>query len=872
MTIGIDSWLLHPISSLKRWHSSRLQQGLEILKYRYQIFRALLEDNHRAITLLTEIAAKLRSGTLSPNLGDKVSDLTDAVGEMIEKQEHLSSVGSEALLRRYQKITADIGKSLKAIPHVQNHDFCLGLNGIEPDMLQAVGGKAATLAALKRTGSFNVPDGFVITAPACRFFLENQGIMLSILSRIRPFLEKKQLPEKAEIEEIRQLILAASLPPSLIEAIGKTADPYFKRPQAARFAVRSSAISEDSNRHSFAGQYKTVLNVSTMEDLLQAVKTVIASSFSSRNISYRMHAGLDPLEFDLAVLCLEMVAAESSGTLFTRDPNKPDSEQMLISAVFGLGELAVSGSDNTDIYSPYRFGDKPSRSYIAAKQKRLVMQDTGGTVLEPLPADKKNLAVLSDQQQKELVQAGINIEKKFGVPQDIEWAINGKGKLIILQSRPFHLSARSKTASNYCLIRELLLQGGMASSRGEGVGRAHIVQRRDDLKKLPEGPVVLILHQSLPDAVEVLENVTAVVVDLGNPVDHLSCVAREYDIPMLTGTEHATRRIPGGEWIVVNANEGQIFRATEEETKHAMREHRRMPRIDREERIPQDPAARILYESIVPLHLTDAYGPTFSIQECRSLHDIIRYIHEKAVLAMFESGDELIELSGTTVRHLKSDVPFFVSMIDLGGGINEQTAKRRFVTAEDIKSVPFTALWRGVMTPGLHWGPPDGSMATAGVMSNWMTDHRAARPIGMPNYAIITRDYLNLNARMDFHFIMVDALGGLDARGNYIRFRFKGGGTTLTQRRRRILCIAAILENNGFLCNVQDDLITASLQGGTAAVIEEKLVMVGRLLGFTRLLDAAMVSDASVSAVAQAFLEGNYVLDEVITPPSSPQA
>lgn len=169
------------------------------------------------------------------------------------------------------------------------------------------------------------------------------------------------------------------------------------------------------------------------------------------------------------------------------------------------------------------------------------------------------------------------------------------------------------------------------------------------------------------------------------------------------------------------------------------------------------------------------------------------------------------------------------------------------------------------MTPGLHWGPTGGNVAAGGVMSRWLTDHRSARPIGMPNYALVSRDYLNLNARMDFHFIMVDTLCGIDPRSNAIQFRFKGGGTTLVQRRRRIRCIAQILEASGFLCNVQDDLLTATLQGGAASVIEEKLVTVGRLLGFTRLLDAAMIDDATATAAAQAFLAGNYRLEGLVT-------
>jgi pyruvate,water dikinase len=852
-------WLLHPLASWSRWRGDRLQQGLQILKYRYHIFRALLEDNYRAISLLAEIGAKLRTGPATDALAGQVNALIRVVGDMIEKQEHLAPASVSGLPGRYRNITAQISAALAALPAPEASPFCLPLTAVDAGMLQSVGGKALSLASLKRSTRFEIPDGFVLTAAAGRFFLEHNGLLLSIMAQLRPNLSRKQVPGAAELEQVRRQILAAPLPQPLIETIRTVAGPWFDNPRRTSLAVRSSAVSEDSRLHSFAGQFATVLNVSGLEPLLLAVRQVIASAFSGRNISYRLHAGLDPLEYDLAILCLEMVEAESSGTLFTRDPNDPGSNRMLISAVFGLGELAVSGSGSADIYRPDRFGEAGILSSIAGKEQRLVMQPDGGTVAEPLPAELHTRSVLTYQQLSELVQAGIAIERKFGHPQDIEWAYDSHGRLIILQSRPFRMAARPADSQGR-QGRQILLDGGMAASRGEGIGRAHPVLRREDLRDLPEGPLVLILHQSLPDAVEVLDRVAALVVDLGNPVDHLSCVAREYGIPMLTGIEHASKRIAKGSWIVVNANEGRIFQAGESEAAQALRLHRPRPQLDRQEQIPQAPEAKALYGAIIPLHLTDAYGPTFVSQECRSLHDIIRYLHEKAVLAMFAGGDDLIEHAGTAVRHLQSEVPFLVSLIDLGGGFSEQVGRGRFITAAQVSSVPFAALWRGVMTPGLCWGPTGGTVAAGGVMSRWLTDHRAARPIGMPNYALVSRDYLNLNARMDFHFVMVDTLCGIDPRSNCIRFRFKGGGTTLAQRRRRIRCIAEILEANGFFCNVQDDLITATLQGGAASMLEEKLVTVGRLLGFTRLLDAAMVDDDAASATARAFLAGNYSL------------
>ncbi|GAB4334027.1 MAG: PEP/pyruvate-binding domain-containing protein [Desulfobulbaceae bacterium] len=853
-------WLRHPLASLREWNEERMRRGLAALKYRYQIFRALLEDNHHAISLLTEVGAKLRAGRLSPSLAEKAMELTRVVGDMIEKQEHLSPESVRGLTARYGGIVQDIGKVLARLPPLEAHPFCLPLDEIDGEMVPVVGSKAANLGALKRMRSLLIPDGFVITAAAGRFFLEKSGAALTITKIYRPFLERQQVPAAEALSEVRDLILGAHLPDALVREIDEVSGPLFAEADELRLAVRSSAVSEDSRLHSFAGQYETVLNVRDREALLVAVKQVIASSFSGRNISYRIHAGLDPMEFDLAVLCLEMVEARCSGTLFTHDPSNPDSGRMLVSAVYGLGELAVSGSGSADIYYPPRFGDKPPLSVIARKNRRIVMLPDGGTATEAVPEELRDEPVLDPDRIRELARAGIAIEMHFGVPQDIEWAIDEQDRLVILQSRPFRVSTGSARFCVWPRERLPLLEGGVASSSGEGIGRAHLVRRREDLRDLPEGPQVLVLRQSLPEAVEVLDSVAALVVELGNPVDHLSCVAREYSIPMLTGMENATRKIEEGTWLMVNANQGEVYEATEEEAEHARRTPLRQ-RPKPEDHIPDDPLLKTIYEAVVPLHLTDAYGPTFSIRECRSLHDIIRYIHEKAVLAMFESGDELIDLSGSAVRHLSSDVPFLVSLIDLGGGLAEGPTRGRRITVEKIRSIPFLALWRGISTPGLQWGPPGGETATGGVMSRWLTDHRSAHPIGMPNYAVITRDYLNLNARMDFHFIMVDTLCGFDPRSNYIRFRFKGGGTTLVQRRRRAQCIAEILEAGGFFCNVQDDLITADLHGGSVAVIEENLVTVGRLLGFTRLLDAVMVDDDAVHVIAGAFLAGRYSID-----------
>jgi len=215
------------------------------------------------------------------------------------------------------------------------------------------------------------------------------------------------------------------------------------------------------------------------------------------------------------------------------------------------------------------------------------------------------------------------------------------------------------------------------------------------------------------------------------------------------------------------------------------------------------------------------------------------------------------------VHMVASDVPFLVNIIDLGGGFMAGTPLRRRVPVEQIRSIPFLALWAGVTTPGVNWGPPPGGVNMGPVLSSWLTDHRSARPVGMPNYAIISRDYLNINARMDFHFTMIDTVCGADVRSNYARFRFKGGGTSRQQRLRRARCIALILEAHGFYTDVTGDLVNASIKEMDAEALGKCLTVLGRLLGFTRLLDAVMTGDDMIEHVSHAFLQGDYALSSL---------
>ena len=853
-------WLFHPLATWQTQNTERATEALQHLQSRYHTFRALLEDNNRSVSLLTDLGVKLRNANVDQKVRELTGELIEATGNLVDKLDQLGGGESGRLAGLHAKLADRIGSLFAELPHAKALAPVIPLDTVTDDMRAMVGGKAAVLARLRRTGSFRIPDGFVIPLSSCLLFLEQESLNLRLNALLQPYLRDTtaEIPLSVE-QEVHRRIMATSFPSALQTALSESARPFLKKAGGPGLAVRSSAVGEDGLRLSFAGQYRSILHAVSPAMLEEAFKEVIASSFNKRNLSYRLHAGLDPLDFDLAVLCLGMVHAKAAGTLFTRDPNDPSSRQMLASAVYGLGELAVAGSIMTDIYRPERKSGTDPLPSITRKERRLVCRDSGGVQEEEVPPVEQETPALQPAQLKTLCRWGLALEKLEHCPQDMEWAIDENDEPVLLQARPFRMARQApgaeKSGDN---DRKLLLSGGVVASSGEGIGRVWVIRSRADLSQPPAEPYVLVMTQSLVDAVPALRKARGVIVDLGNPLDHLSCVAREYGIAMVTGLGNAVERLEGLQWVMVDANGGRVWQPLENDIEEALALALSMPERKDLPEIPTDPVAANLYKLIVPLNLTDAYGPTFSIAECRTLHDLIRYIHEKAVLAMFEMGNATLENSLEAVRHLESDIPFIFSIIDLGGGLHFQSRPGRWIKPADIVSFPLHALWRGIADPKVNWGPPSGGVAMGSVMSRFLTDHKSARPVGLPNYAVVTRDYLNLNARMDFHFIMIDSICGIDSRSNYIRLRFKGGGTSALQRRRRVQCIAAILESSSFACDVSDDLVTADLKGAPQKVIEEKLSVLGRLLGFTRLLDAAMRTDETPRLAAEAFLSGNY--------------
>ncbi len=866
----ISGWMDRLIRLWRERRGRHQAAALRLIKARYHVFRVLLDHNERALEGLAEVDRLL--GEDAPGrLEDAVLALAETVLEMADGLNRLAGNTYAGLYPKIETLRAEAEESLARLNR-STQAIWISLDEVTADLRDEAGGKAQPLGTLLRAG-LPVPPGGVVLRRACRGYLRQARLE----ARLEAVLAQAREPG-ADLEALagqaRGMILASE-PDGPFTAGLQTLWTDLAHGDSPALSVRSSASGEDSLEHSFAGQYVSVLGVVSSEGLVQAFKEVLAGAFSPRALAYRARAGRAGRSLDMAVLCQPLVQARISGVLFTLDPMAPDSGRMLLTAVPGLGTQAVSGRAATDLYRPHRVPGaealERTPAEIAEKNLREVLAPGGGLVLQAVDGGERLAPLLGPDQILELRTLGLRIEALAGSAQDIEWSMDNQDTIWILQARPARLAVSARPAEA-TLVQggRVLLQGGVPASPGKSVGVLALARSREDLAALRDrsndrtsdqsGPVVLALHQSLVDAAALVPHVAGLLVDLGNPLDHLACLAREQGRPMITGLGRATLDLVPGDWVLVDADQGRVLAADPQVWKDAPAPAPRPP-----SKTPD--AAVDLRRLTLRLSLTDAYGPTFSIMECASLHDLVRYMHEKAVLAMFQAGDSIAEQEFSLVSRLKDPAGLLFLIIDLGGGLIP--GRSGVVSLDEVLCEPLLALCQGMSAPGLRWGTPPPLAGLGGLVSRSLLDAGSARPLGNPNYALVTKDYLNVNARVDYHFVMIDAVCGANPRANSIRFRFKGGGTARVQRERRALFVETVLAAQEFFTSRQGDMVTAVLTEGSRDTVREKMEMLGRLLGFSRLLDASMIHDEMPGRMAQSFLAGDYALEHLdYSPPA----
>jgi pyruvate,water dikinase len=312
-------------------------------------------------------------------------------------------------------------------------DQILWLEAISKDDIELVGGKGANLGEMTRAG-IAVPPAFVVAASAYRDFVETNQLAGEIDSRLSR-ADHQDFPALESVSAgIKSLLEEASLPGETASALCDAYDQL----DGELVAVRSSATAEDLPSASFAGQQATYLNVDGHEGLLNAVRACWASLFEARAIAYRSKAGFGH-DVAIAVVVQAMIQSDRSGIMFTLNPVTNDQSQLVIEAVFGLGEAAVSGMVTPDMYVV----DKESLTIVEralSEQDRELVHDASASGEErcswrDIPPDRRNAQKLSEGEIAELADLGVRVERHYGHPQDMEWGIEG-GRIYLLQARP----------------------------------------------------------------------------------------------------------------------------------------------------------------------------------------------------------------------------------------------------------------------------------------------------------------------------------------------------------------------------------------------------------------------------------------------------
>ena len=301
----------------------------------------------------------------------------------------------------------------------------LGFDDPDCENPSEAGGKGAGLARMTRMG-LPVPAGFVIRASVLSELLDATGVRDRVLSLLAGARDGAAESSLAVQPLIRALQLPAGFSADVLHAFEQMHDQ-------AGVAVRSSACAEDSSAASFAGQQETYLNVKGADELLDRIRDCWASFFSERALFYRSRKG-SLVDLGMAVVVQRQLAPDRSGVMFTIDPVRRRRDQMMIEAVWGLGEAVVSGNATPDHYVVSRDG-AVKQARVSVQEVAMRADDAGGVIQHALTPEEGGARVLDDADLAALAKLGRQLEAHFGHPLDVEWAFE-KGKLYLLQSRP----------------------------------------------------------------------------------------------------------------------------------------------------------------------------------------------------------------------------------------------------------------------------------------------------------------------------------------------------------------------------------------------------------------------------------------------------
>ncbi len=830
--------------------SANVEELRTAFKARYHQFKLLLNANNKALEIMAEMEEALR-GTWPFGMSFVRSRSTSVSTNVFQIVKHLNELSEgkyEALYGKFKEIQKRINPLIYPKTATKEGPLVLPLRDVDRNLADQAGSKIANLGEIRNRIKLRVPDGFVITAQAYHRFMEQNELQAEIDKRIQA-TDVDRVDKLYDLSAgIQQLIIGSSLPEylerNILENYSLLKGEAEKGPTVA---MRSSALGEDLAGTSFAGQYRSELNVSE-ENLLHSYKEIVASKYGVPAMAYRLNRGIRDEDVAMCVGCLCMVDAVAGGVVYSRDPMRIRDDVIVINSAWGLPKSVVDGSTNPDFFVASR-GDpiKIIRKDINVKEQKFVRYADEGVCRLDMIDEERYLPSLSDENAIELARLAVRLEDYYGAPQDIEWAIEADGSITLLQCRPLQKTEVQQKLRDQEKIEErtgtVLLKGGMTASPGAAAGPVYVLRKDIDAFRFPEG-AILVTAQALPRWATLLNRATAVVTEQGSIAGHLGNVLREFNVPALFGLKEAIDKLKNGQIVTVDADSLRVYKGRMDDLLKKMKKSKNLM-----EGSPVFEALSRASRLIIPLNLLNPEAPEFIPANCTTFHDITRFCHEKAVEEMFRFGKDHHFLERSS-KQLLCEVPMQWWVLNLDDGFYEEV-EGKYVKLENIGSIPMLALWEGITVVPWAGPPPIDGKGFMSVMFQ-ATANTALVP-GMRsqyadrNYFMISKNYCSLTSRLGFHFSTVETLVSDRSSENYISFQYKGGAADYRRKRRRIIFVMEILEKYGFRTLVKEDSLIARLEGYEKDFMKKRLKILGYLTLHTRQLDMIMTNDSKVS-------------------------
>ncbi|MFH1020018.1 MAG: PEP/pyruvate-binding domain-containing protein [Pseudomonadota bacterium] len=816
----------------------------------FQLFRRLLSLNNAVLEKISTMESALAGEYVFDKkfLVEVVSELNDLVREVIYCLNNLTGNGYLGLYDRYEEIAGKLSVLAAGYAGPYDQSLTLPYALITSDFEGLAGSKNATLSEIQNHLHLRVPAGFAITVAAYRvFMLEND-----LFARIDA-LCAAGMPRKEQARRIELLFGEARLPHGLAVAVQEELARLLAGcgPDSL-LAVRSSAVGEDGETRSFAGQFRSVLEVPPeLPAVLAAYLQVLASRFSPAVLEY-LGSDSDSRAVPMAVGIQLLSPSRVAGVTYSRNPDAPEKNSLLITSVRGAARSLVDGRTTADRFTVSRTWPFPllesellSPLAPAGREESLAFLANGL---------RRGSSSLTPEEIRRLAEQALLLEKAFDGPQDIEWAL-GK-ELVILQSRPFSLPVKplplpSEIAAELQASEPIMEGRGQIAQLGIGAGLVVHVNQETDPEQFPMGAVAVARFPD-PRLSPIVWKASAIITDIGGPTGHLATIAREYRTPALFGTGEATSLLPEGEEVTIDVENKKVYRgiihgllrlqSTEDSAYRSSPELRTL---------------RKLLRWIAPLTLADPASAGFLPENCRTFHDILRFSHEKAIDGLIHFHAEYPGRTGLPSYQVRLPAPLKLRVIDLGTGIKGDLPRSgEELPLARLNCRPLTALLSGFFSEAAQVKEPV-PLGLREILSGIGKPLVVlANPSSYPgdNLAIIADNYCNLCLRLGYHFNVVDAFFSPEPDNNYVYFRFVGGIANQTKRKRRARLISAILTGLYFKVERTGDLVIAKARNLDAQRMEMVLTRLGELISFTRQLDVQMRDEAAIERFFERFL------------------